>query len=218
MKNMIPRTKDKDVRIAEIQSAAMEVFCSKGYQNATMREIAKRANVSKGTLYLYYKSKEDLYVGLVVPFLKDLGSSSQRLLEELNAGKYQSGPQFIEALCEMIVDVHTHNREGFQIYQASQIGNLFVMLSEETATALTTRGKKNYRIMRNLLQGAINRGLIQDVDVVKTIDVVLGIFAGVVQYTENKRRWTKKDHTDSTLRYAFSLLYSGLCGHAGELP
>jgi len=176
-----------------------------------MAEIASKANVAKGTLYLYYKSKEDLYVGLVVPFLEDLGFGVKKALEELEAGKYRSGPEFIEALCEMIVDVHAHNREGFQIFQASQIGNLFGMLSEETATALTWRGKRNYGIFRNLMKEAINRGLIREVDVVKTVDVILGIFAGVVQYTENKRRWTNKDHTDSTLRYAYALLSSGLC-------
>ncbi len=211
MKNAVPRTKDKDVRIAEIQSAAMEVFCSKGYQNSTMGEIAKKAKVAKGTVYLYYKSKEDLYVGLVVPFLEELGFRAEKLLAALQAGEYRSGPEFIEALTEMIVDVHVHNREGFQIFQASQIGNLFGMLSEETATALTTRGKKNYGTLRNVIQLAMESGLIREVDPVKTVDVVLGVFAGVVQYTENKRRWTKKDHTDSTLRYAFSLLYAGLC-------
>ena len=68
-----PRTKEKAVRIAEIQAAAKKVFFKKGYQNTTMQEIADKAKVSKGTLYLYYKGKDDLYVALMMPSLEELG-------------------------------------------------------------------------------------------------------------------------------------------------
>ena len=44
--------------------AAEKVFFSKGVKEATMDEIAEVAELSKGTLYLYFKSKEDLYFGI----------------------------------------------------------------------------------------------------------------------------------------------------------
>src|SRR5512140_1758634 len=58
------RTK-KDVvaefRKAEILDAAYRVFAERGFEQATMAEIAVAAGVAKGTLYLYYPSKQDIY-------------------------------------------------------------------------------------------------------------------------------------------------------------
>lgn len=44
--------------------AAEKVFFKKGYENATMDEIAEKAEYSKGTLYLYFKNKEELYIAI----------------------------------------------------------------------------------------------------------------------------------------------------------
>ncbi len=58
------KEREKEQRRDEILSAAQALFFSKGLQTATMDEIAARAEVSKGTLYLYYRSKEDLYLAV----------------------------------------------------------------------------------------------------------------------------------------------------------
>ena len=52
-------------RPGEICSAALEVFAEKGFAAARLEEIARRAGVSKGTLYLYFKDKEDLFRAVV---------------------------------------------------------------------------------------------------------------------------------------------------------
>ena len=49
----------------EICAAALEVFAEKGFAAARLEEIAKRAGVSKGTLYLYFQDKEDLFRAVV---------------------------------------------------------------------------------------------------------------------------------------------------------
>jgi AcrR family transcriptional regulator len=54
-----------DDRPREICAAALEVFAEKGFAAARLEEIAKRAGVSKGTLYLYFKDKEDLFRAVV---------------------------------------------------------------------------------------------------------------------------------------------------------
>lgn len=48
-------------RHAQILDAARQVFARKGFADASMDEIAQKAGVGKGTLYLYYRSKQDLY-------------------------------------------------------------------------------------------------------------------------------------------------------------
>ncbi|HEX8841961.1 MAG TPA: TetR/AcrR family transcriptional regulator [Sphingomicrobium sp.] len=52
-------------RPREICTAALEVFAEKGFAAAKLDEIARRAGVSKGTLYLYFKHKEDLFRAVV---------------------------------------------------------------------------------------------------------------------------------------------------------
>lgn len=52
-------------RPREICAAALEVFAEKGFAAAKLDEIAKRAGVSKGTLYLYFKDKEQLFRAVV---------------------------------------------------------------------------------------------------------------------------------------------------------
>lgn len=52
-------------RPREICDAALEVFAEKGFAAAKLDEIARRAGVSKGTLYLYFKDKEDLFRAVV---------------------------------------------------------------------------------------------------------------------------------------------------------
>lgn len=55
----------KDDRPAEIVSAALEVFCERGFTAARIGDIAERAAVSKGTVYLYFDSKEELLKAVV---------------------------------------------------------------------------------------------------------------------------------------------------------
>ncbi|MDB5472404.1 MAG: transcriptional regulator, TetR family [Caulobacter sp.] len=55
----------KDDRPGEIVTAALAVFSEKGFAAAKLDEIARRAGVSKGALYLYYETKEDIFHAVV---------------------------------------------------------------------------------------------------------------------------------------------------------
>jgi AcrR family transcriptional regulator len=50
----------KDARPAEIIDAAIGVFIEKGYAATRLDDVAKRAGIAKGTLYLYFDTKEDI--------------------------------------------------------------------------------------------------------------------------------------------------------------
>ncbi|MDP3802450.1 TetR/AcrR family transcriptional regulator [Brevundimonas sp.] len=52
-------------RPAEILAAALEVFAERGFQAARLEEVARRAGVSKGALYLYFETKADLFRAVV---------------------------------------------------------------------------------------------------------------------------------------------------------
>jgi AcrR family transcriptional regulator len=55
----------KEARPAEIIAAALEVFAEKGFAAARLDDIAARAGVSKGALYLYFETKQDLFTAVV---------------------------------------------------------------------------------------------------------------------------------------------------------
>lgn len=59
------KEREKQFRRDTIVSAAEAVFFEKGLRAATLDEVAERAEVSKGTIYLYFSSKEDLYCSLM---------------------------------------------------------------------------------------------------------------------------------------------------------
>lgn len=58
------KEREKQQRREEIIRAAEKVFFARGFAGATMDEIAERAELSKGTLYLYFSSKDDLYMAV----------------------------------------------------------------------------------------------------------------------------------------------------------
>jgi AcrR family transcriptional regulator len=59
------RAREKQNRIQDILQAAEKIFFSKGYEAATMNAIAREAELGKGTIYLYFKGKDDVHRAIV---------------------------------------------------------------------------------------------------------------------------------------------------------
>lgn len=72
----------KESRPAELLAAALDLFVERGYAATRLEEVAARAGVSKGTLYLYYDSKAELFKAVVretiVPQLDELRNAVDR--------------------------------------------------------------------------------------------------------------------------------------------
>jgi AcrR family transcriptional regulator len=77
-----PRTRQrrKETRPQELLDAALELFVEKGFAATRTEEVARRAGVSKGTLYLYYPSKEELFKAVVRQKLSNLIAEGQDLV------------------------------------------------------------------------------------------------------------------------------------------
>jgi Transcriptional regulator len=108
------RTKKEVVaefRSAEILDAARKTFASKGFNAATMDEIAEAAGLAKGTLYLYFSSKRDIY-------LKAFEQGLSRMME-LTTAKMRAA-EGIQAKIEAFVDTRVRyaeeNRDFYKIY------------------------------------------------------------------------------------------------------
>ena len=84
----------KEDRPAEITKAALGAFAEKGYAATRVEEVAKRAGISKGLLYLYFKTKEDLFKAVIRSFVEPLITRLSTHLDEsdLGAEEFIRGP------------------------------------------------------------------------------------------------------------------------------
>jgi AcrR family transcriptional regulator len=71
-----------EFRRSEILAAAAKVFANKGFQAARMEEIAKAAQLAKGTLYLYFHSKDEIYETTVQQALSKLAALTEEHVEK----------------------------------------------------------------------------------------------------------------------------------------
>lgn len=71
-----------EARADEILTAAIEVFGEVGFARAKLDEVAKKAGVSKGTLYLYFDSKEELFRRLVQERLVPCFAAAEQFVRE----------------------------------------------------------------------------------------------------------------------------------------
>lgn len=75
-----PRQRRKEARPAELAAAALELFVEKGYAATRLDDVARRAGVAKGTVYLYFANKEALFDGVIrQAILPALERGEQRL-------------------------------------------------------------------------------------------------------------------------------------------
>lgn len=82
-KQPIPKwRRRKDARPNEIVEAALEAFAAKGFAATRLDDVAKRAGVTKGTLYLYFANKEDLFKAVIqLALVPNIATAESRLAE-----------------------------------------------------------------------------------------------------------------------------------------
>ena len=78
------RISKKAIKRESIIQAAIEVFSKKGFQAATVSEIAERADVADGSIYQYYKNKEDLFFSIPVEKTKEFRTELDLHLEGIS--------------------------------------------------------------------------------------------------------------------------------------
>ncbi len=91
------RLKKNRPKYKQIIDAAVIVIAEHGYHNAQVSKIAKQAGVADGTIYLYFKSKEDILVSL---FQEKMGQFIEKIEEEI-AGKTSAGEKLY-----MLIEKH----------------------------------------------------------------------------------------------------------------
>lgn len=149
----------QEFRIHTIQEATMRVIARKGMAAATVQEIADEAGVAKGTIYLYFRDREDLVE-------KTFDGAMNLFLEQLDAAIALDVPfeQKLRAIMEAKIRFFSANREFFRLY-------LSLRMPEGSST--TQRRQKQHcqpkyrdrtKQFTNVLKAAMDRGEIRAVD------------------------------------------------------
>jgi TetR/AcrR family fatty acid metabolism transcriptional regulator len=103
------RTDDKRQRILQ---AAVKVFARKGYHGARVSEIARRADVADGTIYLYFQNKEDILVSLFDEVMSEHLQDKRRHLAGL-----EDAPSRLLAIAETHLRLLGGNRDLAVVFQ-----------------------------------------------------------------------------------------------------
>lgn len=98
----------KDARPVEIVDAAADIFIERGYAATRLDDVAKRAGVAKGTLYLYFATKEDLFKAVVEQLL----TPNLLAIEEANKAESRSFSQAMPTLLQLIAERLAQGRTG----------------------------------------------------------------------------------------------------------
>ena len=116
-----PSSKDDVVtafRRDQILAAAHGVFASRGFKEATVGDIAEAAGIAKGTLYLYFKSKDEIYWAALHRGLDELHALTKAALERASSPRDK-----LHAFVDTKVRFFDADREFFSIYFA-EFGNV----------------------------------------------------------------------------------------------
>jgi AcrR family transcriptional regulator len=114
---MAPRSPQQFAEIREerkhqILEAALSVFAQDSYNGASMAAVAKKAKVSKGLIYNYFKSKEEILISLVVDVFDEVMDQL-----DLNLGEPLTKDSFIQVI-EKSVDEVVKNPQRWKLYMS----------------------------------------------------------------------------------------------------
>jgi AcrR family transcriptional regulator len=156
----IRKTKQEVVsefRCNEILDAARKIFAKKGFADATMDEIAATSGLAKGTLYLYFKSKRDVY-------LSTLQHGSTELLQRVTANTQEvTGVRAkLRATIATRVEYAEENRDFIKIYLTE-----FINVTHPASINKDLRDVqlKLAQGVEQVLRDAVDHGEIQPLDV-----------------------------------------------------
>jgi AcrR family transcriptional regulator len=197
----------KDSRPAEILSAALSVFVERGYAATKLDDVARQAGVSKGTMYLYFESKEALFKEVVrasvVPEIERAeqrvqshSGTARRLLEELIEGWWAVlGESRLSGLAKLMMG------------EANNFPELAQFWFEEVV-------RRSHAVTASAVQLGINLGEFRPVDTRLAARLAIAplLHAAVMNHSIHRCTYEPADHR-ALVRLHTELFLRGLAAH-----
>lgn len=201
------KERERERRRQQIIVAAKRVFSDKGFNKATMEDIAKEAELSPGTLYLYFKNKDELYASLSLRILQYLIIR----LEHVNANDALGPEEKMDALTEAMFDVYEFDPliiiNMFHLQSSETLKNL----SEELLAEIETLSRKSLGAIAAIFKEGIDSKVFIDKHPIALADIFWSLFSGVILWESSKKIINdEKDYLKETLKAAFDIFTRGI--------
>jgi|SRR6185437_4484406 len=161
-----------EFRCAEILAAARKVFATRGFSDATVDEIASAAGIAKGTVYLYYPSKRDIYLAALKHGLLELQDRTRATMHAAEGIRAK-----LHAFIRTRIEYAEANRDFIKIYH-SEFGNLAnANVSDSEFQQLYL---KQAKMLEGVLQDAVEKGEIRQIRTDFTGYIIYDMVKGVM--------------------------------------
>lgn len=196
---MSPRPDVSDERKTQILNAAELVFTKKGLDSARMDDIAEETGLSKGTLYLYFKSKDLLIIAILERFF-------QGVFQLLNAHKSD------QLSAEAAINQFTEEaiRDYKRMLRVMPVAYEFLALAFRNKTvqkALSQYFKHFMEVLVPIIQRGIDSGEFRNVDPSETAIALGAIYEGTVLLWVYDKKIIDIDHH---IRSSVRILLEGI--------
>lgn len=186
--------------------AAKKLFASKGFNGATVEDIAREAELSPGTLYLYFKNKDELFAALSIKILKYLISRLEALCEETGL----SPEQRLSKLKDVLYDACAFDSWILIHTFRLQASDTLKHLTEELVSEIQSHTCRIVDAMADILRKGMHAGTFIDCPPDTLAAVLWAVFSGAVLYDESQRVATEEGPKMLTLDSAFEIFSRGI--------
>ncbi|MGH7496040.1 MAG: TetR/AcrR family transcriptional regulator [bacterium] len=184
------KEREKEHRRQAILNAARKVFFKHGMQAAAMDEVAEEAELSKGALYLYFKSKEDLYVSLLEEGLAIL----RRMFEEV-AAKPLAADEALRQIGFAYYQYFKKYPDYFNILLFADARVLHSKVSEEVLECSEQRSLACLQVVAQVYARGVKEGAFRkDLVPIEVAITLWGISNGMIGLIANKAEHFMHDH------------------------
>ncbi len=188
------RKKEKENKRNNILKAARKLFFDNGFKAVTVDNIAAKAAVSKGSIYLYFDSKEEIYAQVLVA---DNIERHKELLE-FNT-KEAPAEELLFQYAQHYVDDFFNNKELFRILMTFMLQTEQMNLTPQQNAELIRTTNENIKFISGILQKGIDSGdFLATIDIRQTQNAIWGLLNGVISlflFMGNPAKRAERIHT-----------------------
>jgi len=148
----------KAARPAEIVAAALEVFVERGFAAARLEEVARRAGVTKGTVYLYFKSKEALFKAVVRETIVPVIAQGEAIAQSFTGSARDLVERLVREYWRLVGETELAGIPKLMMAEAATFPQLTRFYYEEVVT-------RGHRLMAGVIERGIKNGEFRKVDV-----------------------------------------------------
>ncbi|MBU1149647.1 MAG: TetR/AcrR family transcriptional regulator, partial [Proteobacteria bacterium] len=147
------RKRERENRKNAILKAARKLFFEKGFRQVTVENIARKAEFSKGSIYLNFSSKEEIYSQIL---LNDIDKLHDRVADILQGPS--SAYEALIRVAEIYVDFFLNDRELFRILMNFMLHNNDMNLPEDINNHIIKTTNRTISIIEQVFKYGIEKG------------------------------------------------------------